>query len=403
MMKMGTLMLFLMLFSLVNNQHASLNSGNDLESKSEVDLLSNHATNYESKSSGKIYSAEKRGGGGGHGGGGHGGGGGTRGGGRISGSSSLTTMMNTRSTDVGLLTNRNLMEAQMTNMMNLINQLSESMRALENRVINGEGTSQRREPGGQIGQNECHNGSSYGRLTKVYLFIGGLKEEIAYAVRMFKPTSLFDVFCLSKLQEASNSVTKGRSTSALTACKNNVVGTTYNREGGSVTRNVANMHVQTNTTMPNRPFEKFTQQELEEKRAKHLCFYYDQKYSPGHKCSGKMHSLEILAFNEEVDNDNCEIDTQEMVREEEPMLQVSLNAMIRVISYQAMITKVHVKKQVLHLLVDCGRTHNFLDLHAAKRMGCNLSKICPLQVLVANEQVMSSVYECNNFKWSIQG
>ncbi|GKE77457.1 hypothetical protein Tco_1543577, partial [Tanacetum coccineum] len=42
----------------------------------------------------------------------------------------------------------------------------------------------------------------------ISLFIGGLKEEIAYAVRMFKSNTLSDVFCLLKLQEASNSVTR---------------------------------------------------------------------------------------------------------------------------------------------------------------------------------------------------
>nr|GEV50468.1 reverse transcriptase [Tanacetum cinerariifolium] len=268
-------------------------------------------------------------------------------------------MVNTRSTDVGLVSNRNLMAAQMTNMMNLINQLSESVRALKNRVINGDGTSQRRKPGGQISQNGGHNGGSYGRLTKVEfpkfdgddvqswlykvdkffkidhieedeqkiklvsmhlfrkvlnwhkhfmskfgevvtlevyqiqvkkrfesvfevpvvelknlkqttsvqvyhdsfeellnkvdlinayvvsLFIGGLKEEIAYAVRMFKPTSLSDVFCLSKLQEASNYVIRGRSTSLLTASKNNVVGTTYNR-GGATLMQITQVNTESN-------------------------------------------------------------------------------------------------------------------------------------------------------------
>ncbi|GJU98651.1 reverse transcriptase [Tanacetum coccineum] len=105
----------------------------------------------------------------------------------------------------------------------------------------------------------------------ISLFIGGLKEEIAYAVRMFKPTSLTEVFSLSKLQEANNSV--------------------------------------------------------------------------------------------------------------------------RVPSYQTMRVKGHVKKHVLHILVDCGSTHNFLDLHAAKRMGCNLSRMCPLQVSVANGQDFSTVFD----------
>ncbi|GJU56553.1 hypothetical protein Tco_1230267 [Tanacetum coccineum] len=37
----------------------------------------------------------------------------------------------------------------------------------------------------------------------VSLFINGLKEEIAYAIRMFKHATLIDVFCLFKLQEAN--------------------------------------------------------------------------------------------------------------------------------------------------------------------------------------------------------
>ncbi|GJV30346.1 putative mitochondrial protein [Tanacetum coccineum] len=72
-------------------------------------------------------------------------------------------------------------------------------------------------------------------------------------------------------------------------------------------------------------------------------------------------------------------------------------------SYQTIRGKGHVKKQMLHLLVDCGSTHNFLDLNAAKRLGCKMSRTCPLQVSVANGQVMSSIYECKNFKWTIQG
>nr|GEY16258.1 putative mitochondrial protein [Tanacetum cinerariifolium] len=108
----------------------------------------------------------------------------------------------------------------------------------------------------------------------VSLFIGSLKDEIAYDVRMFKPTSLTDAFCLAKLQEASNSV-----------------------------------------------------KEIEEKRAKQLCFYCDQKYSPGYKCSGQMYSLEVVGCEEEVVSEECEASERGIVEEEEIMPQISLNAM----------------------------------------------------------------------------
>ncbi|GJU15633.1 reverse transcriptase [Tanacetum coccineum] len=49
------------------------------------------------------------------------------------------------------------------------------------------------------------------------------------------------------------------------------------------------------STSKNSPFRKqLTQKELEDKRAKGLCFYCDQKYAPGHKCSGQVYCLEVI-------------------------------------------------------------------------------------------------------------
>lgn len=62
-----------------------------------------------------------------------------------------------------------------------------------------------------------------------------------------------------------------------------------------------------------------------------------------------------------------------------------------------------VGKNVIHVFVDSGSTHNFLDLQTAKRLGCNLRKMCPLEVSVANGNVMTSLYECKNFTWEFQG
>ncbi|GJW61428.1 hypothetical protein Tco_0110763 [Tanacetum coccineum] len=141
-----------------------------------------------------------------------------------------------RSGDYGVLANQQPLEAQVANLHTMFTQMAQTLQAIETRLNNGEGTSQRRNNGGQTE-------GAYGRLTKIEfpclekpkanhycsyqdtfeellnkvdlnddyaisLFIGGLREEIAYAVRMFKPNTLTDVFCLSKLQEASNSVTK---------------------------------------------------------------------------------------------------------------------------------------------------------------------------------------------------
>ncbi|GJX72498.1 hypothetical protein Tco_0309669 [Tanacetum coccineum] len=73
---------------------------------------------------------------------------------------------------------------------------------------------------------------------------------------------------------------------------------------------------------------------------------------------------------------------------------ISLNALNGMNTYRTMRVKGCMGRNVLHVLVDSGSTHNFLDLQVAKKLGCRLRKICPLDVSVANGNVMFSTYEC---------
>ncbi|GKB56518.1 hypothetical protein Tco_0912704 [Tanacetum coccineum] len=59
------------------------------------------------------------------------------------------------------------------------------------------------------------------------------------------------------------------------------------------------------------PRKQLTQKEIADKRAKNLCFYYDEKFVPGHKCSGQLFFLEIYA-----DGSNSEdYDLEELLEE----------------------------------------------------------------------------------------
>ncbi|GKD79058.1 hypothetical protein Tco_1341679 [Tanacetum coccineum] len=278
-------------------------------------------------------------------------------------------MVNTRSTDSrGVLTNPN---PSTESLVEIVTRLANIVAALENRINNSEGPSQRKEP---TCQNGCTNGGlmvdpvvelknlkqtttvevyqdSFEELLNkvelnesyvVSLFIGGLKEDIAYAVRMFKPTSLSHFFCLFKLQEANNSMYKTKHTPLLNASRNNVITNTFNKGGGNVVRTATTMPVQNNTTVPNKPFKRLTQQELEEKRAKHLCFYCDQKYMPGHKCSGQVFSLEVIRTDVEEDvdlllTDEGVVSTFHSSIDEQPL--ISLNALTGRNSYGTMRVK----------------------------------------------------------------
>ncbi|GKD67232.1 putative mitochondrial protein [Tanacetum coccineum] len=65
--------------------------------------------------------------------------------------------------------------------------------------------------------------------------------------------------------------------------------------------------------------------------------------------------------------------------------------------------KGHVGKQDVHILVDSGSTHNFVDVQCAKKLGCEIRSICPLQVEVSRGNQMLSTSTCRGFTWTLQG
>ncbi|GJT77699.1 reverse transcriptase [Tanacetum coccineum] len=209
------------------------------------------------------------------------------------------------------------------------------------------------------------------------LFIGGLKDEIV--------------------------VSKSRHAPLLYALKTSFVNTNVNKNGSNWGKNTP--LAQNASTVPNRPFKRLTQQELEKKRAKHLCFYCDQKYMPRHKCSGQVFSLEVIGTDMEEDGDllfskEGVVNTFHSLVDEQPL--ISLNALSGMNAYRTMRVKGCVVKNVVHVLIDSGSTHNFLDLQVAKKLGCRLRKICPLDVSMANGNVVTSLYECCDVVLGIQ-
>ena len=86
----------------------------------------------------------------------------------------------------------------------------------------------------------------------------------------------------------------------------------------------------------------------------------------------------------------------------EPLL-LSLNALNGISAYQTMRVTGKVKNTPLHILIDSGSAHNFLDLATAKRLNCEIRKIPPLQVVVANGQQLVCNSMCRTFAWSLLG
>ncbi|GKB58354.1 reverse transcriptase [Tanacetum coccineum] len=116
-----------------------------------------------------------------------------------------------------------------------------------------------------------------------------------------------------RMQEATNNAMKPRYTPTQSNYKfNNVVGG-YKGTGLLPKPTTTSLDLPAPTQTNNRarftniPFRRqLTQKELEEKRAKNQCFYCDQRYSPGHKCSGQVHSLEVIRESKEYEEEGIE-------------------------------------------------------------------------------------------------
>jgi len=79
------------------------------------------------------------------------------------------------------------------------------------------------------------------------------------------------------------------------------------------------------------------------------------------------------------------------------MPQISIHALYGVHTYQTMKVTGKAENATLHILIDLGSTHNFLDTTVAKRLHSTVKKIPSLQVALANGQELNCNTMCKDF------
>jgi len=57
----------------------------------------------------------------------------------------------------------------------------------------------------------------------------------------------------------------------------------------------------------------------------------------------------------------------------------------------------HKGKKTLHILIDSGGTHNFLDEHLARKLRCKLEPIAKQSVAIADGNILQCQFICRNF------
>ena len=80
---------------------------------------------------------------------------------------------------------------------------------------------------------------------------------------------------------------------------------------------------------------------------------------------------------------------------------ISLQALQGMSSFQTMKVTGRVGLQPIHILIDSGSTHNFLDITTAKKLRCELLKIPPIRVAVGDGAQLSCQFVCRVFNFTL--
>eukprot|EP00253_Pinus_taeda_P025634 PITA_25634 len=213
---------------------------------------------------------------------------------------------------------------------------------------------------------------------RIDVFITTLKDNIQYDVRLWEPDSLEKAFRLARKMESKIMATR----------KN----TSHNYKDGSV-------------VTPSLPQPiRLTPQQLEEKRAKGLCYSCDNKYTKGPKCAEKK--LFCIDCEEEEEKEQESSKEEDILQEqcldkEEMNSTISCNALAGITTPQTIKIEGQIKKKKVIVLIDSGNTHNFIHCKVAKELNCFLYPAPECQVMIANGGTINCSGKCHNIKLSM--
>lgn len=149
-----------------------------------------------------------------------------------------------------------------------------------------------------------------------------------------------------------------------------------------------------------------------ERRKKGLCYYCDEKYSPGHKCKEpKFFQIDATDHNsseeaspfegpEEEDEDN-QPDNELPATPEEPI--ISLHALEGSSSPQTLKFRGFIKHRPVVVFIDSGSTHNFIHQRVIEAVHCFIRAVSNFQVQIADggKWNVTAAMKLSNFRWGI--
>ncbi|KAK0572903.1 hypothetical protein LWI29_000220 [Acer saccharum] len=140
--------------------------------------------------------------------------------------------------------------------------------------------------------------------------------------------------------------------------------------------------------------------ELQERRAKGLCYNCNERFVPGHRCK-KLFLIELCEAEGDGDVVMEEDDTEQTSLINMP--EISLHAISGSRAPETMRVRGNIGCISTIVLVDSGSTHNFISEVLAKKVGLQPVQGGQFEVMVASSECLSSQGKCKCVTLLLQG
>lgn len=138
--------------------------------------------------------------------------------------------------------------------------------------------------------------------------------------------------------------------------------------------------------------KRLTESELQEKRAKGLCYRCDAKWAVGHRCKKKELSVMLIAEEEgELEGEESEPPPSPT---EEILTEVSLNSVVGISNPRTMKLRGLIWDNKMIVMIDPRATHNFISLGAVAALGIPVEGTIGFGVSLGNGEAIRGEGVC---------
>ncbi|XP_019252819.1 PREDICTED: uncharacterized protein LOC109231628 [Nicotiana attenuata] len=243
-------------------------------------------------------------------------------------------------------------------------------------------------------------------------FIGVLMEQLNIAVKMTNPRSLAQAFKAARMHEAYIDAQSKEIVQRISLPPAQTTNLKRNVDQRFQNKPYLALPAPKKDPPPNSigvfNRRRLSVEEANEKRAKRLCYFCNEKCVRGHKCKNLMqvYALEVeeLPITEHSEDAESSEDSEQIVElaEQIEYIEISVYALNGSLGFKCLRATGFNAKKPLHILIDTGSTHNFINSELVQQLRYPVTTTCSQVVATANGTGMKVDKACR-LSWLLQG